>query len=81
MIKAKKNQVNLLRQEISLVRIKEQLKVKKTQDAVERFKNKIVGEVCSNIPNVFWHRKQHEVELPCKLDCSEKYIPTKARPI
>ena len=57
MIKAKKNQVNLLRQEISLVRIKEQLKVKKTQDAVERFKNKIVGEVCSNIPNVFWHRK------------------------
>ena len=56
-IKAKENQVNLLRQEISLVRIEEQLKVKKTQDAVERFKNKIVGEVCSNIPNVFWHRK------------------------
>ena len=53
MIKAKKNQVNLLRQEISLVRIKEQLKVKKTQDVVERFKNKIVGEVYSNIPNAF----------------------------
>ena len=43
MIKAKKNQVNLLRQEISLVRIKEQLKVKKTQDAVERFTNNIFG--------------------------------------
>ena len=43
MIKAKKNQVNLLRQEISLVRIKEQLKVNKTQDAVERFKNNIFG--------------------------------------
>ena len=56
-IKAKENQVNLLRQEINLIIIEEQLKIKKTQDAVERFKNKIVGEVCSNIPNVFWHRK------------------------
>ena len=52
-IQAKENQVNLLKQEINLVRIEEQLKVKKTQDAIEKFKNKIVGEVCSNIPNMF----------------------------
>ena len=56
-IKAKESKVNILKQEITLVRIEEQLEVKKTQDAVERFKNKVVGEVCSNIPNVFWHRK------------------------
>ena len=80
-IKAKENQLNLLRQEINLVRIEEQLKGKKTQDVVERFKNKIVGEVYSNIPNAFWHRKQHEVELPYEPDFSEKNIPTKARPI
>ena len=80
-IKAKENQVNLLRQEINLVRIEEQLKVKKTQDVVERFKNKIVGEVCSNIPNAFWHRKQNEVKLPYEPDFSEKNIPTKAKPI
>ena len=43
--------------------MEEQLKLKKTQDAIEKFKNKIVGEVCSNIPNAFCHRKQHEVEL------------------
>ena len=43
--------------------------------------NLIVGEVCSNIPNAFWHRKQHEVELPYELDFSKKNIPTKARPI
>ena len=30
---------------------------------MERFKNNIFREVCSNIPNAFWHRKQHEVEL------------------
>ena len=57
MIKAKKNHINLLKQEIALVRIEDQLKVKKTQDAIEKFKNKIISEVCSNIPNAFWHRK------------------------
>ncbi|KAL6349740.1 hypothetical protein AAG906_041147 [Vitis piasezkii] len=70
-----------LMQEINLVRIEDQLKVKKTQDAIEKFKDKLVGEVCSNIPNAFWHRKQHEVELPYEPDFSEKNIPTKARPI
>ena len=63
-IKAKEHHVNHLSQEINLIRIEEQLKVKKSQDSIERFKTKIVGEVCSNIPNVFWYRKQHEVELP-----------------
>ena len=43
--------------------------------------NLIVGEVCSNIPKAFWHKKQHEVELPYKPNFSEKNIPTKARPI
>ena len=43
--------------------------------------NLIVKEVCSNIPNAFWHRKQHEVELPYELDFSDKNIPTKSRPI
>ena len=80
-IKAKENQVNLLRQEINLVRIEEQLKVEKTQDAIEKFKNKIIGEICSNIPNAFWHRKQHEVELPYEPSFSEKNIPTTAKPI
>ena len=43
--------------------------------------NLIVGEVCSNIPKAFWHKKQHEVELLYKPNFSEKNIPTKARPI
>ena len=72
MIKAKKNHINLLKQEIALVRIEDQLKVKKTQDTIENFKNKIIREVCSNIPNAFWHRKQHEVELPYEPDFSEE---------
>ena len=35
-IRGKENHVNLLKQEIALVRIEEQLKVKKTQDAIEK---------------------------------------------
>ena len=56
-IMTKENHVNLLKHEIALVGIEDQLKVNKTQDVIERFKNKITEEVCSNIPNVFWHRK------------------------
>ena len=81
MIQAKENQVNLLKQEINLVKIEEQLKVKKTQDMIEKFKDKIIGKFCSNIPNAFWHKKQHEVELPYEPDFSKKNIPTKAKPI
>ena len=53
MVEAKKNHVNFLKQEINMIRIEEQLKVKKTQDAIENLKNNIVREVCSNIPNAF----------------------------
>ena len=81
LIQAKENHVNLLKQEINLVRIEDQLQVKKTQVAIENLKDKIVREVCSNIPNAFWHRKQHEVELPYEPDFSERHIPTKAKPI
>ena len=46
MIQAKENQVNILKQEINLVRIEEQLKVKKTQDAIKKFKNKKLLSYC-----------------------------------
>ncbi|RVW18649.1 Enzymatic polyprotein [Vitis vinifera] len=76
-IKAKQNHINLLKQEIALVRIEDQLKVKKTQDAIESLKNKIIKEVCSNIPNAFWHRKQHEdfgkSRLQKKIDSVEQH--------
>ena len=64
-----------------MIRIEDQLQIKKTQDAIESLKNKIIKEICSNIPNAFWHRKQHKIELPYEPDFSEKNIPTKAKPI
>ena len=64
-----------------MIRIEDQLQIKKTQDAIESLKNKISKEICSNIPNAFWHRKHREIELPYEPNFSEKNIPTKARPI
>ena len=41
----------------------------------------LIDDVCSNVPNAFWHRKKHIVDLPYVKDFNEKNIPTKARPI
>ena len=38
----------------------------------------MINDVCSDIPNTFWHRKKHIVNLPCVKDFNEKNIPTKA---
>ena len=41
----------------------------------------MINDVCSDIPNAFWHRKKHIVNLPYVKDFNEKNIPTKACPI
>ena len=41
---------------------------------------KIKNSICSNLPNAFWDRKRHIVELPYKDNFHDKLIPTKARP-
>ena len=37
--------------------------------------------MCSELPNAFWERKKHIVEIPYEKDFNEKQIPTKGRPI
>ena len=41
----------------------------------------LIDYVCSDVPNAFWHRKKHIVDLPYVKDFNEKNIPTKACPI
>jgi len=41
----------------------------------------LIDDICSDVPNVFWHRKKHIVDLPYVKDFNEKNIPTKAHPI
>ena len=41
----------------------------------------LIGDVCSDVPNAFWHRKKHIVDLAYVKDFDEKNISTKARSI
>ena len=41
----------------------------------------LINDVCSDVPNAFWHRRKHIVDLPYVKDFDEKNIPTKVCPI
>ena len=66
-IRAKEKHVNLLKQWIAMVRTEDQLKVKKTQDAIEKFKNKIIGEFCSLV------RTEDQFKVKKTQDAIEKF--------
>ena len=62
-------------------KITEQLSDKLLQSKIDNFQKMLINDVCSDVPNAFWHRKKHIVDLPYDKDFDEKNIPTKARPI
>ena len=41
----------------------------------------LTDDICFDVPNAFWHRKKHIVDLPYVKDFNEKNILTQARPI
>ena len=57
LISAKTKHLNFLKQEVKYKKIAEQLYDKLLQSKIFAFNNKIVDTVCSELPNVFWHRK------------------------
>ncbi len=70
-----------LKQDLEYKRVKEQLESPLLKQKILNFENKIKNENCADIPNAFWHRKQHIVNLPYEPDFNERNIPTKTRPI
>ena len=81
MIHAKTKHLKFLKQEVRYKRIAEQLSDKLLQSKIDNFLKILINDFCSDIPNAFWHRKIHIVNLPYVKDFNEKSIPTKARPI
>ena len=77
----KSQHINFLKEEINHRRIEEQLTNKSLLETINIFQKKLVNDICSDIPNAFWHRKQHIVKLPYIKEFNESRIPTKARPI
>ncbi|KAL4584204.1 hypothetical protein LXL04_008796 [Taraxacum kok-saghyz] len=59
----------------------DQLKEKYTQDKITVLKLKFEKNICSNIPNAFWNRKNHIVKLPYIKGFDERNIPSKSRAI
>jgi hypothetical protein len=70
-----------LQNHVSFCRINKQLQNSDLQKKIIDFQNKIEQQIYSDLPNAFWKRKQHIVDLPYEDTFSEKLIPTKARPI
>jgi hypothetical protein len=77
-----------LQNHVSFCRINKQLqnsdlqkKIIDLQKKIIDLQNKIEQKICSDLPNAFWKRKQHIVDLPYEDTFLEKLIPTKARPI
>ncbi|GAV56555.1 LOW QUALITY PROTEIN: hypothetical protein CFOL_v3_00097, partial [Cephalotus follicularis] len=81
LIKAKENHLYFMKQEISNKKLEEQLQALQIRENINLLKNNITKNLCSDIPDVFWHRKRHVVSLPYEKDFSERNIPTKASPI
>ena len=81
LIHAKVKHLNFLQQEVRYKKIAEQISDKLLQSKIDNFQKMLIDDVCSDVPNAFWHRKKHIVDLPYVKDFNEKNIPTKARPI
>ena len=81
LIHGKQFQLHDLQNQVSFCRIDKQLQNSTLQNKITVLQSKIEQQICSDLPNAFWKRKQHIVDLPYEDTFSEKLIPTKARPI
>ena len=79
-IHLKQNVLNSLQEEVSYLRIEEQLRNPNIQNKILDLKQIIKSKICADLPNAFWERKQHIITLPYEKEFNEKQIPTKARP-
>jgi len=80
-IEAKQKQINFLKDDLSFETIKSQLATSSVQTKISNLHTRIQNTVCSELPNAFWERKKHMVDLPYEKDFNDRLIPTKARPI
>ena len=49
-------------------RISQQLKDTRVQQRIKQIQDLYTKEICSDIPNAFWERKKHIVNLPYEKD-------------
>ena len=74
LIHAKIKHLNFLQQEVRYKKIAEQISNKLLQSKIDNFQKMLIDNVCFDVPNAFWHRKKHIVDLPYIKDFNEKKI-------
>ncbi|GAV88067.1 LOW QUALITY PROTEIN: hypothetical protein CFOL_v3_31491, partial [Cephalotus follicularis] len=80
LIKTKENHLSFMKQEVSNKKLEQQLQISQIKEKINSLKHNIINNLCSDLPDAFWHRK-HTMSLPYEKDFTEQNIPTKARPI
>ncbi|GAV61911.1 hypothetical protein CFOL_v3_05436, partial [Cephalotus follicularis] len=81
LIKTKENHLYFMKEEVSNKKLKQQLQTSQIKEKINSLKNNIINNLCSDLPNAFWHRKRHMMSLSYEKNFTEQNIPTKARPI
>ncbi|GAV92318.1 hypothetical protein CFOL_v3_35698 [Cephalotus follicularis] len=74
MIEAKENH-------LSNKKLENQSQDSQIKEKIDSLKNSIINNLCSDLPDAFWHRKRHMVSLPYEKDFTEQNIHIKVRPI
>ena len=76
-IARKEKHLMFLKQNLEYKRIEEQLESPLLKQKIVNFENKIKNEICADLPNAFWHRKQYIINLPYELDFTKELYPQK----
>jgi len=79
-LQIKQNLIRSLQEEVSYLRIEEQLQNPILQKKISDLEQAIKTKICADLPNAFWERKKHIISLPYEKDFNERMIPTKACP-
>ena len=58
LIHAKVKHRNFLQQEVKYKKIAEQISNKLLQSKIDNFQKMLIDDICSDVPNAFWHRKK-----------------------
>ena len=78
-LQIKQSLIRNFQEEVSHLRIEEQLQNPTLQRKISDLEQVVKTQICADLPNALWERKQHIISLPYEKDFNERMIPTKAR--
>ncbi|GAV80964.1 hypothetical protein CFOL_v3_24423, partial [Cephalotus follicularis] len=79
-VKTKGITTKIFQQKI-IKKIEQHLQTSQIREKINSLRNNIINNLCSYLPDAFWHRKRHMISLPYEKNFTEQNILTKAKPI